>query len=313
MKNIIYDIYHDESKEEAYWHGFYFVPRTNRDYLLSLLNEARINTKYFYQVHYQRIKSKTKCNNVKAIIINSWTTIGVFSLQQQKLYKIPPFIYMGRIPKKTKPIYKKLEDLIKCRFAVFKEKDKHQKMFFKDDNLRNTEITFKMALKGALHKLFSNNDPVTVGNIFIDGDEQYIGEYGRSLNIIEILRRLRLEKREYVDFLDNSEIIPQKSNHQKLKSGQNAEDSHLLQLCDILIGGIRFHSYCPDANITKYRISGLCRNLLKHDQDNVARMKESRYFNGFLLNEAWLEDDEWRFNQLNVGNYNKSEQLILKY
>ena len=75
MKNIIYDIYHDESKEEAYWHGFYFVPRTNRDYLLILLNEARVITKYFHQVHYQRIKSKTKCNNVKAIIINSWTTI----------------------------------------------------------------------------------------------------------------------------------------------------------------------------------------------------------------------------------------------
>jgi|GEM_PF-1323033 len=313
MKNIIYDIYHDESKEEAYWHGFYFVPRTNRDYLLTLLNEARENTNYFSQIHYQKIKRRTKCNNIKAIIINSWTTIGVFSLQQQKIYKIPPFIYMGRIPKKTKPIYKKLENLIKCRFAVFKEKDKHQKMFFKDDNLRNIEITFKMALKGALHKLFNNNDYVTIGNIFIDGDEQYIGEYGRNINTTEILRRLRLEKREYVNFLDNSKIIPQKSNHLKLRSGQNAENSHLLQLCDILIGGVRFHSYCPNANITKYRISELCKNLLKHDQDNTARMKESRYFNGFLLNEAWIEDDEWKFGQLNVGNYNNSEQLILKF
>ena len=219
MKNIIYDIYHDESKEEAYWHGFLFVPRDNRNYLLNLLNEARVNTGYFHQVHYQKIKSKTKCNNVKAIIIYSWTTIGVFSLQQQKLYIIPPFIYMGRISRKTEPIYKKLENLIKCRFAVFKEKDKHKKMFFKDDNLRNIEITFKMALKGALHKLFSNNNPVTIGNIFIDGDEQYIGEYGRNLNTTEIIRRLQLEKREYVDFLDTSEIIPQKSNHRKLKSG----------------------------------------------------------------------------------------------
>jgi len=313
MRNIIYDIYHDESKEEAYWHGFYFVPRTNRDYLLTLLNEARENTNYFFQIHYQKIRRRTKCNNIKAIVINSWTTIGVSSLQQQKLYKIPSFVYMGRIPKKIKPIYKKLEDLIKCRFAVFKEKDKHQKMFFKYDNLRNIEITFKMALKGALHKLFSNDDPVTIGNIFIDGDEQYIGEYGRNLNTTEIIKKLQLEKREYVDFLDNSEIIPQKSSHQKLKSGHSAEDSHLLQLCDILIGGVRFHSYCPDTNITKYRISEPCRNLLKHDQDNIARMKESRYFNGFLLDEAWIEDDEWRFNQLNVASSNnKSRQLVLK-
>jgi len=313
MKNIIYDIYHDESKEEAYWHGFYFVPRINRNYLLSLLNGARANTGYDYQVHYQRIKSKTKCTNPKAIIINSWTTIGVFSLQQQKLYKIPPFVYMGGIPRKIKPIYKQLEDLIKCRFAVFKEKDKHKKMFFKNDNLRNIEITFKMALKGALHKLFSNDDPVTVGNIFIDGDEQYIGEYGRNLNTAKIIRKLQIEKREYVNFLDNSKIIPQRSNHLKLRSGQNAEDSNLLQLCDILIGGVRFHSYYPNINITKYRISELCKYLLEHDQDNIARMKESRYFNGFLLNEAWIEDDEWKFCQLNVGNYNKSEQLAFNF
>jgi len=313
MKNIIYDIYHDESKEEAYWHGFYFVPRINRNYLLSLLNGARANTGYYYQVHYQRIKSKTKCNSIKAIIINSWTTIGVFSLQQQKLHKIPPFVYMGGIPRKIKPIYMQLEDLIKCRFAVFKEKDKHQKMFFKNDNLRNIEITFKMALKGALHKLFSNDDPVTIGNVFIDGDEQYIGEYGRNLNTAKIIRKLQLEKREYVNFLDNSKIIPQRSNHLKLRSGQKAEDSNLLQLCDILIGGVRFHSYYPNINITKYRISEPCKYLLEHDQDNIARMKESRYFNGFLLNEAWIEDDEWKFGQLNIGNYNNSEQLALNF
>jgi len=313
MKNIIYDIYHDESKEEAYWHGFYFVPRINRNNLLSLLKDARENTGYFHQVHYQRIKSKTKCNSIKAIIIHSWTTIGVSSLQQQKLYKMPPLVFMGRIPRKKKPIYTKLNDLIKCRFAVFKEKDKHQKMFFKDDNLRNIEITFKMALKGALHKLFSNDDPVIIGNIFIDGDEQYFGEYGRNINTGKIIRKLQLEKKDYVNFLDNSRIIPQKSNHIKLKSGQNAEDSQLLQLCDILIGGVRFHSYCPDTNFTKYRISELCKYLLEHDQNNIARMKESRYFNGFLLNEAWIENDEWIFDQLNVAKNNKSEQLTLNF
>ena len=310
---MIYDIYHDESKEEAYWHGFLFVPRMNRSYLLDFLNEARRNTDYFYPVHYKKIRSNKKCNSKKAIIINSWTTIGVSSFQQQKLYKLPPSVYLGRYPRKIKAIYRKLEKLIKCKFAVFKEKDKHKKMFFVNDNLRNIETTFKMALKGALHKLFNNENTVTVGNIFIDGDEHYIGEYGRNLNTTEIMRRLRVERREYVAFLGNSKIIPQKSNHRKIKNDKNIEDSYLLQLCDILIGGVRFHSYCPDVNNTKYRISEPCRNLLKHDQDNNARMKESRYFNGFLLNEAWIENDEWKFGQLNVANSNNSSrQLVLK-
>ena len=300
MSNTIYDIYHDESKEEAYWHGFLFVPRKNREYLLSLLKEARENTDYFYPLHYKKIKCNKKRNSKKEIIAKSWTTIGIFSLQQQKLNKIKPFVYLGRNPRKIKPVYKELRNLIKCKFAIFKEKDRHKKMFFKDDNLRNIEITFRMALKGALHKLFSNENSVTVGNIFIDGDEHYIGEYGRNLNMEEILERLQLEKREYVDFLENSKIIPQKSDHRKLKNKQFIEDSYLLQLCDILIGGFRFHSFCPKTNITKYRISELCKNLLKHDQNNFARMKESRYFNGFILNEAWIEDEEWKFCQLNI-------------
>lgn len=305
---MIYDIYHDESKEEAYWHGFLFVPRENRDYLLNLLNEARKNTNYFSQVHYQKIKRRAKCNHETVIITKSWTTIGVSSLQQQKLIKFPLKVYLGRNPKKRTepPYYRILDQLIRCKFMVFKERDKHRKMFFADDNLRNIEITFKMALKGSLHRLFNNNDPVTIGNIFIDGDEQYIGEYGRNLNTDEIIRRLRLERRDFVYFLDKSKIIPQKSNHHKLKSGQNAEDSHLLQLCDILIGGVRFHSYCPYNNITKYRISEPCKYLLKHDQNNIARMKESRYFNGFSLSEAWIENNEWKFDQLDISNSNNN-------
>jgi hypothetical protein len=279
---------------------------------LNLLNEARKNTNYFSQIHYQKIKSKTKCNSRKAIIVNSWTTIGISSLQQQKLYKFPPFIYLGRNPGKTKAIYKKMEKLVKCKFAIFKERDKHKKMFFINNKLKNIEITFKMALKGALHKLFNNNNPMTIGSIFIDGDEQYIGEYRRNLNTKEIIQKLQIEKRDYITLSDSCEIKPQESNHEKIKNDQNIDDSYLLQLCDILIGGVRFHSYCPSSNITKYRISELCRNLLKHDQDNTPRMKESRYFNGFLLNEAWIENGEWKFDQLNIRNStNNSMQLRL--
>lgn len=66
---MIYDIYHDESKEEAYWHGFLFVPRMNRSYLLDLLNEARRNTDYFYQVHYKKIRSYKKRTAKKLLLL----------------------------------------------------------------------------------------------------------------------------------------------------------------------------------------------------------------------------------------------------
>jgi hypothetical protein len=309
---MVYDIYHDESKEEAYWHGFYFVPRKNRNCLLNLLYEARKNVNYFHQIHYCKIKSKVKSNSAKAIITKSWTSIGVASLQQQKPDQNPLKIYMGQIPRRD-PEYKILKDLITCKFAVFKEKDKHKKMFFKYDKLRNIEITFKMALKGALHRLFDNENPITVGNVYIDNDEQYKGQYGRNINKSNIIRQLQLEKRTYVKFLDNSKIIPQKSDHFKINSKQDPADSHLLQLCDILIGGVRFYSYCPDPASAKYRISEQCKYLLEHDQENKAWMNNSRYCNGFLLNKAWIENNKWIFNQTNVAKDNKHKQLNLQF
>lgn len=295
---MIYDIYHDESKEEAYWHGFYFVPRDNRQYLLDLLNEAREKCDYFSQIHYKNIKSDTKSHGKKATIMKAWTSIGIASIQQQKLVKNPPPVYLGHNPKKREPVYRRLDTLIKCKLVIFKEKDKHEKMFFQDDNLRNIEITFKMALKGALHRLFNDENKITVGNIYIDGDEHYMREYRRNINTEEIINRLKIEKREYIDFLEDSRIIPQKSDHKKIKKLQDENDSHLLQLCDILIGGVRVHSYCPYDNMTRYRVSEQCKWLLEHDQNNMARMANSRYFNGFLLNEAWLENGEWKFGQL---------------
>lgn len=94
-------------------------------------------------------------------------------------------------------------------------------MFFTDDNLRNIEITFKMGLKVALHRLFNNQDPVIVNKVFIDNDEQYKGEHGRNINTEEIRRRLILEKRDYVKFFEDFDILPQNSDHNKIEDWQN--------------------------------------------------------------------------------------------
>jgi len=113
-------------------------------------------------------------------------------------------------------------------------------------------------------------------------------------------RQIVKEKRNYVSFIKGAKIIPQDSDHNKIKSSQDPNDSHLLQLCDILLGGIRHHSHCPVSNSIKYKISLPCRALLGHDVNNYSRMKQSRFFNGFTFGEAWLENNEWQFDSLKL-------------
>lgn len=156
-----------------------------------------------------------------------------------------------------------------------------------------------MAIKGGIHRLFSESEPIEIGNVFIDGDQHYVGIYKRRFSIDRTLQRFAREKRDFVSFVDGPMLIPQNSDHNKdLEVGQDPNDSHLLQLCDVLIGGFRFHSCFSDRKHPRYDISSQCKELLRHEQENQARMAQSRYFNGFSLQEAWIENDEWKFASL---------------
>jgi hypothetical protein len=294
----IYDIYHDESQEEAYWHGFLFVPRKGRQYLLDLLKKSREGAGWSKPISFKEINKRIGMGSPRVQLIESWLRICLASLQQQKLLSLPiPFYLCG----KPRCYIRSLERLIKCKFVIFKEKDKHKKMFSGLDGLECIETTFRMGIKGGIHRLFSEEEPIIIGNIYIDGDEHYIKHFGHRFDVGRSLRRFAAEKRPYVSFVRGAKLIPQRSDHKKIKSTQNIDDSQFLQLCDIILGGIRFHSYCPDSRHIKYQISLSCRSLLERDTNNYFRMKQSRFFNGFTLGEAWLENGEWQFRSLKIG------------
>jgi hypothetical protein len=296
---LIHDIYHDECKEGGYWHGFLFVPRPTRAELLGLLNRARENTEYQGHLHYVDIGKKAKPHHQKYITTEAWTSIGCNSLQQQKLRKYPPIVLLGRKPAaKIPPEYRPLTSLLRCKFVLFRENDNHRGMYEGMSQLQCIETTFRMAIKGGIHKLFNESDPITIGNVFIDGKEQYIGMFGRNFSINRTLQRLARERRDYISFVDGPQLIPQRSDHNLIEQGQDPNDSHLLQLCDVLIGGFRFHSCSGDRNHPRHEMSHHCKLLLEHEQDNSARMAQSRYHNGFSLQQAWIENNEWTFAPL---------------
>jgi len=294
----IYDIYHDESKEEAYWHGFLFVPRSQRQYLLYLLASSRSGADWEKIISFKDINKRTGRRSPRVQLVESWLSIALASLQYQKLFKLPTPFYLCGNPR---CYFRNLTNLIGCKFIIFKERDKHTKMFYGLSGLTCIETTFRMGIKGGVHRLFSDKNPIIIGNVFIDGNQHYIRQFGRDFDINRSLRRFTQESRDYVSFTSDSKLIAQRSDHEKIKAHENPDDSHLLQLCDILIGGVRFHSYCPDSRSIKYKISIPCKELLSRDSNNYFRMQQSRFLNAFTLAEAWLQDDEWQFASLKLG------------
>jgi hypothetical protein len=177
--------------------------------------------------------------------------------------------------------------------------------------LQCIETTFRMGIKGGIHKLFDESDPITIGNVFIDGHEQYVGMFGRNFSINHTLQRLARERRDYVSFVDGPQLIPQRSDHNLIERAQDPNDSHLLQLCDVLIGGFRFHSCLGNREHPRYEMSRHCKVLLEHEQENGARMAQSRYHNGFSLQQAWIERDEWNFAPLCAAVVPQATQELL--
>ena len=313
----IVDVYHDECKEGGYWHGFFVVPRKARADLLSLLNKSRKITKLSSSLHYVNTSKAKKTQGVY-LATKAWTSIGTASLQQQKLETLPSGLFLGASPgvKRPRMNYGLLPSLMKCKLSVVKirNEDGIDKMFYRGINdLRNIEITFRMALQGALHRFYDQDDQVKIGNIYIDGDEHYKGLYKREFDTKDIMGRLKIKARDYISFSEDSRIIPQRSDHNKIEKNQNYDDSQFLQMCDILIGGVRFYSAKYAKGSSRCDISFPCKVLLEKNQESFARMEESRFFNSFLLSEAWIEKGEEQFSNLKIMDkeVNKSKQKSL--
>lgn len=308
MEQNIIDIYHDESKEHGYWHGFLFVPRSTRAALLDLLDDARELHGITGKVRFCEVGRKKKISDGKPAIVRSWLSIGLAAVQQAKLNSNPPWVFLGRKGKGT-PEYVNLEKLIYAKLVVFRERDSHEKCFFLNDPLRNIETTFRMGLKGALHRLYSDDNPVIIGNIYIDGDEHYYGEFGRGISLSNILGRIKSEARTYITLTPNSTIVALRSDHRLCEQNENPDNCHLLQFIDILLGGIRLNVLAPEVGDVRLKISEPSREMLSYDLGNSARMANSRYRDAFLFSEAWIESGQWGFSPLNPYSHRVEESI----
>jgi hypothetical protein len=175
-------------------------------------------------------------------------------------------------------------------------------MYPEIDPLKRLEIVFSMGLTGGLNFFTDSHNKIMIDKIFIDGDEQYAGEYHRKLDKQFILNRVKSRINTNVYFSKTSQIIAQDSNHHKIDYTQKTEDSYLLQLCDILIGGIRFcwlgDNYKHKNKVAKRIISSPCQILLDRTNSNFIQRQNSRFYKGFTLSDACIENDIWHFRPM---------------
>ena len=296
-----YELYHDESKVAGYWHGILLIPTISKKRLLELLQYARINTCYLNAIALKKVKKK---NSKVYTLASAWINIGVAALIQDfkgKNYSS----FFGRY-EKGRQIPEQFRDKLKCKFILFRERDNHMKMELHKDYGSKVETTFRIGMKGGLHLLGNLENPINIVKIHFDGHEHY----QRNIDKNRIIERLN-DLKDFCSIDKRDNIIDDRTSDHSQKDSQDYDDCQILQLTDLLVGGFRTRlGQCTrDLHMElTYPIKQLTDAYLK----GYARMKNSRWFNGFCISQCYLENVHWVFEEINYVYDAMPEQLKLK-
>ena len=172
-------------------------------------------------------------------------------------------------------------------------------MILLNNYAEKVETTFRIGLKGGLNFLASEKSPINIIKIHFDGYEHYNRHIIDKSRIVDHLYNLKSR----CSIEDNS------SNHTK-EDSQSYDDCQLLQLTDILIGGMR--------TILEYKTQDIHKELafsaklpLDANERGYHGFKNSRWFNSFCMSQCKTENGKWQFSEIEILPDIKKEQLTL--
>lgn len=293
---MIYDVYHDESKEKSFWHVFLFIPRSFREKIFDFLDEAKKLSKY----NKERIGLKFVNSKSSFECAESWLTILNSALQQKSKGSLAQFT-IGKSRRsndmlRKHPILRQFDNPPCCKIGVFHIKDNHKFMTGHIDGLSEIETTFRMGLQGAAHYCFSREQQLVIGDIFLDGDEHFRIEYERDFDAQKVLSRLDERLRDYCQLHDTSRI---RSND------VDATDRAFLDLADLYLGVFRRGTLSATGRLKNEKrreytrlLCNIISPLIIRSGEGEARMRNSRFYRFGTFSSAWIDNGNWKFESL---------------
>ena len=294
-----YELYHDESLEGGFWHGMLLVPISVKTELITCLDEVRRNRSIFHPISFKNIKEKKRVYDCA----DSWIQTAIGFLRSDAK-GIPQPIFLG----KYRNGYKFYEFLptnyVGAKFILFCERDNHKTMKYFSDHASKIETTFRIGLKGGLHYLGNDEEPIHITKMHFDGYEHY----KRHLDKTRIVDRMN-GLREYCSVSNDKDIIDDRSSDHRMSNSQDYMDCQLIQLTDLLIGCWR-SILGKSTRIVHKELSKPMVAIFHRYREGYTRMQNSRWRNSICLSRCFLEDGKWKFENIEYEN-SKTLQMSL--
>ncbi|MCB5251390.1 MAG: hypothetical protein RBR69_05815 [Candidatus Cloacimonadaceae bacterium] len=280
-ESTIWDVFYDECKADGYWHCFLFIPKNKIVFLDSLIQQARECSNYRDPIHYTNIGRKTKNEDRRVVFIKVLTDILLYIIQQQKLDAV--INWNGTTQKINAPY-------VGARVAILRMLNNHETQSIPQKLI---EATFRMAIKGPLHYLFTDEHPI-IDTINVDFSTS---SFQNSFDESNLWERVKNELNKNITFTPSSSI----TCISKKDYLPDCPFSQIMQFVDVILGSFRTCVVQNTEFVARYFASEPIRSLLLKDYKNIARMKNSRYYKGYSLTDAHL-NDQWVFKPIKIEN-----------
>lgn len=303
-----YDLYHDESQEEGYWHGVLFIPEKWIDEIVGFLKTIRKLNGYKNNQKLQFKNLKGKGKKFRAILMS----LQLFELILRRSIKShirDNSIYCPRTKKEgiDCQIVLSVKKVYDIKFRLLKIKNAHKDMENYRDHASKIETTFRFALKGGCHFVFNRDNPICVKKVIFDGYKHY----QRSIDEKRIVKNLPSEFREYCTIHKDFSVDDRQIEDRK-------DDSFILMnFIDNIVGAWRC-LISKKYNKYEKEVIGPLRGLFDRWQEGkIIQNPNSRWLRCFSLSECSLEENklmsgekEWEFNN-DFEIYDKKQPKLL--
>ena len=292
-----YHLYHDESKQNGFWHGMLLVPEDSRSLLVNVLEKIRKNTGYDYPLG---IKNVDSTKGPIFLCAQSWILLAI-GFMRTRIGREPYQVHYGKI-EKGRLNYDILKENLGLKFILFREKHDHKHMEYLNTYAEKVETTFRIGLKGGLQFLSSDETPIRIVKMHFDGYEHY----RRKIDKERIVGRLHGLKSS-CSIKTSTDLIDDRTSNHKRHEAQPYNDCQILQLTDLLIGSFRtlLGECTHDAHRT---LAHAARLPLQAFTRGPTGYKNSRWNGSFCMSQCEVINGELQFSTIDCGKKEKSTQ-----
>lgn len=291
-----YEIYHDESNVDGYWHGMLLIPSEQKQIFFEMFREERKKINYFNRFSFKEIDSKGE----KYKLADAWLSLAIGFLRSRinkEKYIVERWDEEGkRIQPSVLP-----GNYMGAKFILFRVVDDHANMAYLHEKTSKIETTLRIALKGGLHFFGSDEHPINIEKIHFDGHEHLLRKIDKK-RVIDKIDCLRA----YCSFDKRSDLIDDRSGNPEKPNCQDLIDCEFLILVDLLIGAFRI-ALGGKCNKHRYVLAKHPNAIISRMREGPKRMRNSRWSSSFCLSECYL-DTTWHFQP--ISDQKKVSQML---